>query len=498
MPNFNWSGTDGGDWTTRTDWKPTGVPGSGDNVFINTAGTYAVTITTEVSAAAVTLNDVGAALSDSGALTLAGGVKELSVKSGTFQLNSGGSVVGGTVVAGPKGVFAWDGGTLDGVTFDGALSLAGGTVQIESGITFNGASGTGAGTIAVNGGAATLSLIGATTLDNATLNIGASMAGKVATVSGSAITFGAKLKFDQTGLQARVSASASVDNLGSMTLDLKGGHFGLTSTKAFINSGTVSVSNGEVVQLHDAGVTNQASGTISITGAGSSVVLDSADAFSNHGAVTVGTAAVPSDGELVIDANVMNTNQFIAEGDGSLTINGALTGAGSVLISTGGSVTLNGAVQSTQNVFFLDATGTLKLHLPSANSFAGGIAGFSFINKAIYDKIDLIDAPATTVTSTATTESAELTVSNGANVVATLDLIGNYVGQKFQVASDLHGGSVITLVQDTSSVAGAHRFAQAAAAFAAPTGGADLQPHSAPIGFGMALSVSRALSSGRS
>jgi hypothetical protein len=68
-----------------------------------------------------------------------------------------------------------------------------------------------------------------------------------------------------------------------------------------------------------------------------------------------------------------------------------------------------------------------------------------------------------------------LTVSNGAHVVARLDLIGNYVGQTFQVAPDSHGGAVVTLEQNTSSAAGAHRFAQAVAAFSAPAGSAE--PH---------------------
>jgi hypothetical protein len=477
MATYGWNGTSGGDWTTKADWTPNGDPAAGDNVFINAAGTYGVTITTDVAAASVKLNDTGATLSDSGALTLSGGIATLNVTAGTFQLDSGGSVAAGTIVAEPKGVFVWDGGVLGGVTFDGVLSLAGGTVRIEDGLTLHGAGGTGAGTLDVTGGAATLELIGATILDNASVNIGTFTGGKAATITGSEITFGSKLTLSQTELEAGVSASVWAQNLGTMNLAVKGGHFDLTTVKTFSNAGTVSVSNGEIVQLHDAGVVNEASGAISIKGVGASVLLDSTGTFFNQGAVTAASSS-----KLVIDANLVNTGQLVATGDASLTVNGSLSGGGSVLISAGASATLAGAVGSTQNVAFLDATGTLNLHLPSANSFAGGIDGFSFINASIYDKIDLIDAPATAVTSTATTESAELTVSNGPTVVATLDLVGNYVGQTFQVTSDSHGGTIITLKRDAPSVTGVHRFAQAAAAFASPTGSTDVHPLSEAAG----------------
>jgi hypothetical protein len=469
VANFTWSGTSGGDWTTQSDWTPNGDPAAGDNVFINTAGTYSVTITTDVAAGSVKVNDANATLSDGDALTLSGGIATLNVTAGTFQLNSGGSVVGGTIVAGAKGVFDWGDGALSGVTFDGVLSLMGGKVQIEHGLTLQGANGSGVGTIDVSGAGATMSLIGATILDNASLNIGAFTAAKRAVITGSEITLGSKLTLSQTEPDAAIVSSAWVQNLGAMNLAVKSGQFGLSSVKSLSNGGTLSVSNGDAVRLTDDGVINETSGTISVKGAGASLLLDSPGTFFNEGAATAAT-----DSKLVIDANVANTGQLSASGDASLMVNGSLTGkGGSLLIYTGGSTTLNGAVASTQTVEFLDATGTLNLHLPKANSFAGGIAGFSFVNASIYDKIDLIDTPATAVTSTADgSVSAELTVSNGAKVVATLDLVGNYMGQTFQVATDTHGGTIITLKQDTLSVAGAHHFAQAAAAFAAPAGGA--------------------------
>ena len=39
-----WTNTAGGNWGTAANWSPNQVPGSTDNAFITTAGTYTVTV----------------------------------------------------------------------------------------------------------------------------------------------------------------------------------------------------------------------------------------------------------------------------------------------------------------------------------------------------------------------------------------------------------------------------------------------------------------------
>src|SRR5580692_1259761 len=71
-----WNGGSGS-WETASDWTPTGVPGSGDDVCINAVGTYTVTLSGNNSIAAL---DVGGG---------AGGTQTLLIQPNS-SLNVGG------------------------------------------------------------------------------------------------------------------------------------------------------------------------------------------------------------------------------------------------------------------------------------------------------------------------------------------------------------------------------------------------------------------------
>jgi hypothetical protein len=481
-----------GNWTTKSDWTPNGDPAAGDSALLSAAGTYTVTISTDVSAGAVSISDAGATLVDGGLLALTGGASKLTVADGTFQLKSAGSVVGGAIVAGKNGAFLWAGGTLAGVTFDGTLSLAGGSLRIENGITLHAAGGTGAGKINATGDGATLTLPGAESLNGATVSLGSSVAAEAAAIKGDAMTFGAQLTIAQAGRYAEITASSSLHTQSAIDLSESAGHFTLKSAGLFDNAGSVAVSNGDDAQLRVGEGVNTAGGAISVTGAGSSLLLSSTANLSNAGMISAA-----SDGRLTIDANVANTSQISVAGGGGLTINGSLTGSnGEVLLSADASVRLNGAVSSGQSVLFLDATGDLSIVLSSPTSFAGFIVGMSTISGSVHDTVDLVGVQATKITSTATSQSAELVIKNGTQVVADLELLGNYVGATFQVASDLHGGADITIKPSTSARL-AH-FTQTAAAFGDPKGGIDWRSIStaAPVTLGLQLGVRHALDNG--
>src|SRR5207244_12518699 len=99
-----------------------------------------------------------------------GGTLDLTV--GKFDLNSGGTIVGGTITG--SGLLS-QGGTLSGVTVDGPLDLSasGSRVTIDgAGITLTGTSGTGPGSVLLTGGNSYLRFSGTQTLDNAAVSIG--------------------------------------------------------------------------------------------------------------------------------------------------------------------------------------------------------------------------------------------------------------------------------------------------------------------------------------
>lgn len=169
MSTIHWASGINGDWATKADWAGGTVPGAADDVFIDAAGTYNVTISTAQAAHSLMVNDATATVVDNSTLTIG---TTLTLTAGTFTLNSGGTIVGGTLSA-TGGTYKWNGGTLSGVTYDGALGLSANAVlRIKGGLTATGVNGTGPGTINATGSNAGLIFDGQQTLDNATLNIG--------------------------------------------------------------------------------------------------------------------------------------------------------------------------------------------------------------------------------------------------------------------------------------------------------------------------------------
>ena len=51
MATRTWTNPNSGLWSAKTNWTPNGVPAQGDDVFINAAGTYTVTL--DVNSAAL-------------------------------------------------------------------------------------------------------------------------------------------------------------------------------------------------------------------------------------------------------------------------------------------------------------------------------------------------------------------------------------------------------------------------------------------------------------
>jgi hypothetical protein len=120
MSTVNWISAQGGDWSTGTNWEGGSVPASTDSAEIAVPGVYTVTITSNVSAANLTINATGETLDESGAgsLTLSDG---LSLYNGAVFLNGSNSIGSSVEVVG--GLLAVGNG---GALGNGAVLLYGG------------------------------------------------------------------------------------------------------------------------------------------------------------------------------------------------------------------------------------------------------------------------------------------------------------------------------------------------------------------------------------
>src|SRR5262249_30262220 len=128
--SINWSNPQGGFWDDPRNWDAGRVPGADDNVFIGLQGgvvTFRQGVTTVNS------------LTCFGGFTLKGGtlrVREAVAVSGAFTL-TGGSLADGVVSAGTA--ITVQGGTLDGVTLNGNVSVTGNnTLSVQNGLVLNG------------------------------------------------------------------------------------------------------------------------------------------------------------------------------------------------------------------------------------------------------------------------------------------------------------------------------------------------------------------------
>ncbi len=332
MVTTHWKNGTSGDWTGAGFWDTGLVPGALDNAVIDAAGAYTVAITTADAAASLTLSDSGATVVDTGVLSLTGA---LALTAGTFDLAAGGIVSGGTLSA-TGGSFAWNGGTLSGVTYQGVLDLtaAGASLSIANGLTEQGVGGSGTGTINADGGATSLNVLGTQTIDNMTIN-----AGNLAGAGGTALNFGdltlgAHATLNQVGGGA-VSTSWATDtgtsltNNGTIQASLANAGANIVVT-SLVNNGLISAVPGAALSLQATSLTNN--GTVS------GVVAISAGTLTNNGVMTEGAGVSPTS---FVNSGVFNDVGGFATSPGGWLNNGVFnlgnpTGIQSYLALVGG------------------------------------------------------------------------------------------------------------------------------------------------------------------
>src|SRR5277367_4820781 len=107
MAVISWKGV-GGDWSNAADWTGGVLPGPADIANFAGNAAYTVTVSNPQTVGGVVLNDAGALLYDTGALTLS---RVFSLQAGTLALAYG-SLNGGTLAL-AGGVLAAEGGLLN-------------------------------------------------------------------------------------------------------------------------------------------------------------------------------------------------------------------------------------------------------------------------------------------------------------------------------------------------------------------------------------------------
>src|SRR6185312_2012627 len=265
MATITWTGGVSGDWTTTADWSTGTVPGATDDVIIDVAGGYTVTISSAQSINNLTLNAAGVTLADNSRLTLGG---TLALDAGTLALNTNHTIKGGTIVA-AGGTLVANSGALDGVTYEGTLDLSasGANLSVLNSIAFAGVGGTGPGAVQLTGDGANLNFLNTMTLDNVAISIGAPTIFASIFVQGSStqLTFGSGATLTQTDLNAQLQtqgfAGDGIINKGRIVAGVNAGDFNIVG-KNFTNSGSIVISNGDTLFLQPSNFTNLPSTTL--------------------------------------------------------------------------------------------------------------------------------------------------------------------------------------------------------------------------------------------
>jgi hypothetical protein len=436
----------------RGVFMASGFMESGENPFGPTLGGGSV------------LNDAGATFDVAGTFTLdaTGASPNASfTNAGTLEVTGGGR---GAIVVNfiNTGAVLVDSGTLflaTGSSSPSAFTVASGATLNFSAGTFTLGAGTvgGAGTVEVSGG--DLVVDGDTTV-GALFETGGAISGSGTLTVGSA-TFGqASPDWSQLGSGRTVltgNSTFSTDGDQTFTFFLDGGRIlenqGVftmnTAAKIALGTNPSGPPIGGGTIQNDAGATFNVSGTI-FAGKGARII--------NAGTLETSAGTAGS----LIEPNITDTG-LIEAASGILHLGGAIDGDGVMRVDTGAILEVDKSAAASLGMTFSGTNATLVLG-KTAN-FAATIGGF-----AGGDTIKLIGRAATAATLGA---GDTLAVTNNGAPVMTLQLTGDYSGATFNVFSDGHHGSDITVTLSGAAVGiSAHRFIAAAAALGGTSGAA--------------------------
>jgi hypothetical protein len=278
----------------------------------------------------------------------AGNTLSVSSASALGPIALAGTITGGTVLDAGGGLnFSPGTGVLDGLTYVGTLNLGAGAAVTLADSTVLATPGSGAGIANISGAGAELMLQGVTTLDNATITIGAATGTAdlgttdswLATQATTA-TLGPNLVIVQGGAFAAVDANATTPiegfgladtlvNQGNIDADFAGGTFTIGGYGSFINQGTITASNQATLLLNALNLSN--SGTIALSGGATAVlggppdVYGQTPAWSNSGLITL------NDATLILSGAMQTAQLGQITGSGTIALTGTLANSGATL-----------------------------------------------------------------------------------------------------------------------------------------------------------------------
>jgi hypothetical protein len=227
----------GGSWTNA------GTVSVANNALLNLGGSF-----TNAALGTITLN--GGTVAITGQLTNTG---TLSVGTGSAlgAVNLSGTINGGSIADAGGGIVA-DDGTLNGVTYQGALGLTSASALLctEGAMNFEAQGGSGSGTINLTGDSAALIYLGTGTINNVTINIG-NAGGSYLDGNGGTLTLESGTNLVQAGTQASLGGyygGEAFVNQGTIIVGYSGGSFSI-SGPGFTNAGSIAVSNGDNLNM---------------------------------------------------------------------------------------------------------------------------------------------------------------------------------------------------------------------------------------------------------
>ena len=388
--------------SAENDVLTIGAGAGNSSVLVTKGGTFAYSS----DEATGTLN-LGGTLNSAATLTLsAGGYFSSDLSSFNVGAASGSS--GYLTVTGPGSQFLMDN---YGYTTIGDFGERGGSAQ---------------GTVTVsNGGYASLSSYGETDIGTS-----AGMAKILVTGANSAVEAGPYVEVGeyQSNIAGEILVQAGGEFDTATDLYLNNGTLIVTGANSLYTGRILSVDNGALVQVSTGGFVHvtdvELAGTLKLN-AGS---VDARAGFYLYGGSEVTGAGT------FTATTIGNAGLIIASG-GTLTVGGSITGTGTMHIQNGATLQLLGSAIPNQTIQF--EAGANKLVLGDAAHVSSHMQDF-----ATGDAIDLLNDPATKLSYAA----GALTVSNGSTLVAKLEVKGSYTTANFKLASDGHGGSLISYV----------------------------------------------------
>jgi T5SS/PEP-CTERM-associated repeat protein len=471
MTTFTWTADVSADWTTASDWSPSGPPSTGDTALITATGTaYTITIgATEtetitsaiVSAVSATVDVLGT-LNASGSLAVANGTVTVT-NAGTAAIGSGGIAIGtssgssGTiVVTGAKSTLSDTGGMNDGKNGQGLLDiLNGGTVVMtgSNGVTAGASSGSN-GTVLVSGtdsGTGVGALLEIATGSKG-LTVGALSQGTVTVSAGGTIemlgTGGIAIGQSLGGVGVlTVTGATSLINEGTAGKGVSVGQVG-AGTMEVLSGGMVTIAADGLVL----GTTSTGTGTVLVSGTGSTI-----DILGSTGTISVGD---PGSGALTINSggNVSATSSlaiagFAPSSGGTVTVDAGTLNAAGLLIGANGTGTLTvqdgGLVTNTNTTSNLSigsfnngSSGTLIVNNGTFNDNGAGLfAGGTNASGAI-----LIEGGGSLITGSATNGFADISAS-GTGTAAAVVNDGTWISHGSLIVGDAGTGS-LTITTD--------------------------------------------------